>query len=98
MSLRDGLAAVAERDLQPPRALAQVPGADPELPAVGHRLDRIQAEIPDRLAEPLGIRPGGQRIAVLASDLEIRGQTPVLDPEKDFGPDLGRVDLAGRHR
>src|SRR5690349_6781271 len=97
ISFRDALAAVADRDLQPTRALAQVPGADPELPAVGHRLDRVQAEIPDRLAEPLGIRPGGQRIAVLASDLEIRGQTPVLDKEQDFVQDLGHVDLDGRH-
>src|SRR5512146_1646267 len=42
----DAFAGIADGELQPPTMLG---GTDAQLAAVGHRLRRVQAEIPDRL-------------------------------------------------
>src|SRR5436305_2106173 len=65
--------------------------------AVGHGLHGVDAEIPDGLAELLGIHAGGEALAVLADDLEGDGHGAVLDEEHDLFEEIGEVDLVPGH-
>src|SRR5262245_12874143 len=63
----DALTVVAHRDLQP---IATDRGADPQLAALRHRLDRVQAEVPQDLPELLRVHRPHHRRRELANDLE----------------------------
>src|SRR6266853_1456403 len=98
VSVRDALAGVGDGDLEPTAALTQRTRTHPELSPIRHRLHRVEAEIPDRLAEPLRIRAGREGIAVFAGHFQIGGQGPVLDQQQDLVEDLRHVDLERHHR
>src|SRR5438093_6361177 len=55
---------------------------NPQLAPVGHRLDRVEAEIPEHLPDLLGIRVDGQAPAVPADDLDVVWQRPVLEQQE----------------
>src|SRR6266516_745219 len=70
----DAVTRVADPELEAPGSLAgQKASPHAELAAVGHGLHGVDAEIPDGLAELLGIHAGGEALAVLADDFEGTG-------------------------
>src|SRR5512132_2090007 len=92
----DPFAGIADGELQPPTMLG---GTDAQLAAVGHRLRRVQAEIPDRLAELLRIDAPCQRSREFADDLQRAGGGAVLQQQQDLVEAFGDVDaLAGQWR
>src|SRR5215468_7728395 len=72
---RDALAGIADHDLE--RVAASRDG-DAELAALRHRLDRVQAEVPEDLAELLGVDGPGHRRRELPDDLEAAGARAML--------------------
>src|ERR1041385_8885816 len=72
--------------------------ADAQLPAFGHGLDGVDAEIPDRLPDLLGIGAHGERVGVLPGQREAVGQAPVLDQQEDVVEQRDEVDLDQRER
>src|SRR5512138_715765 len=98
ISVRDALARVRDRDLEPSSTLAERSRSHPEFPAIGHGLHGVETEVPDGLAEPLRVGASGERIAVLPGDLQVRGQGAMLDQQEDLVEDLRHVDVERNHR
>ena len=98
IGIGDAVTRVADPELEAPGTLAgQKASPHAELAAVGHGLHGVDAEIPDGLAELLGIHAGGEALAVLADDLEGDGHGAVLDEEHDLLEEIGEVDLVPGH-
>jgi hypothetical protein len=63
-----------------------------QLPALWHGLHGIDAEIPHRLAELLGIDTRGQPLAELPHHLELGGQRAMLEEQHHLFQEIGEID------
>src|SRR5207249_8378458 len=77
----DALAGVADRDLE---RVAPNGDGDAKLTALRHRLDRVQAEIPQNLPELLRVDRPQHRRRELTDHLEAAGTGAVLQQQEHF--------------
>src|SRR6266513_1618032 len=94
---RDAGAGIAHPELQ--AVAGRLGGPDAQLAPLGHRVDGVEAEVPDDLLELLRIHAPGDRGRELPHDLETAGPRAMLEEHEGLLQGVGDVDgLEGQRR